>query len=459
LFSWEIEKMLKRVNTLLEFLSGVDPQILQRPECRGERRIYQGIGLTIGITGFFACISASYAMYSIFKVVEIAIALGLFWGFTIAMIDRFLIMTTSKQDTFSWKQVSIATSRILMATLIAIVVSKPLEMAIFNKEIGAAIAETNLIAEVQMQQTVAKLPEAVEIDRLRQENKALQAQDAQISDSYQKAYDRMIGEAEGTSGSNKAGKGPVFDEKFQELQRQKTILDAAVAQHQTQIQANNTQSQRLEKIKATKAKQVNSARLAADSILAQMQMLHKMAVKDSTVTWASYLISGIFVAIDVLPLLGKLMMNRTAYDAIVHHQTIATIKRQAALTENLGHEIQQDMYRHNQVQDHISQLTDRALIDALAAIPKSREWQRTQADAVQGLVQRASGELLKAIGSIRFPKSIFRRAARKAMQQEIPDLARKQAQSKIFRQRIHNATEDIAAEAERAVNEFIRKDD
>jgi hypothetical protein len=116
------------------------------------------------------------------------------------------------------------------------------------------------------------------------------------------------------------------------------------------------------------------------------------------------------------------------------------------------------MNRHNNVQDHISQLVSQALPEALANVAHSRTWQKTKARAVRDLVQRTSVELLKAIGSVHIPQSTFRRAARQAMQQEIPDLARREARSKIFRQRIHNATTDIAAEAERAVNNFRKKD-
>jgi hypothetical protein len=301
------------------------------------------------------------------------------------------------------------------------------------------------------------LPESLEIDRLRQENRDLKMEDVQSKASYQKAYDEMIGEAEGTSGTAKVGKGPVFAEKEQERFRQKGLLDTTTAQHQEKITENNQQIVTLERAKAIKVNQVRTSRLAADSILAQMQMLHQMAEESSTVAWASYLISAIFVAIDVMPILGKLVMNRTAYDAIVQHETAAVIQHQDALTANLDHEIGQKMIRYNAVQSQIGELSTQALIDATKAAQGSRRWIRAVARAGHDLAKRASDELLVAIGAVRIPKSMFDKAAKDAMKKEIPDLAQRYARSQIYRNRVRNAAADIAAEAERAVNGFVER--
>jgi Domain of unknown function (DUF4407) len=444
---------------LLEFLSGADPDILSRSECAGERRIYQAIGLSVLITGILAGCSGGYAIYSIFKSAKIAIIFGICWGSAIAATDRFLIMTTQKKNSFCWKQVCIATGRILLASLIAIVISKPLEMAIFSKEINANIASANLAAEVQMQKTVALLPESLEIERLRLENKNLNAADAQSAADYQKVYQSVVGEAEGTSGSLKAGKGIAFNEKSQEMARQKSLLEATTSQHRTKITENEGQIKTLDKAKANKVTQVRTARLNSDSILAQMQMLHKMAASDSTVKWSSFLITAIFVAFDVLPILGKLLMPRTAYDAIQHYLTSATIKRQEALVANLEREISQEMDRYNSVQSKIGELSTQALVDAAIAAQGSRRWRRSVAKAAHSLAKRTSDELMAAIDSVRFPKSTFANAARKAVEEEIPDIARDQARNRIYRNKVTNAANDIADEAERAVNGFVNKKD
>jgi hypothetical protein len=441
----------------LEIIAGVDSKILNRPECAGEKRFYRAIGLNIVVTSLFAGVSGGYAMYSIFKSLEISVPLGIGWGLTIGILDRFLIMTTQKKSSFSWKAVVISTGRIGMATLLAVVISKPLEMAIFNKEIFAHISAANLAAEVQMKSTVAELSESVEIDRLRQENVGLKAEVVQLNDKQQEAYDAMIGEAEGTSGSAKAGKGPLFDEKSAELARQKEVVNATTAQHQEKIAANDRQIAILETAKATKVEQVRTSRVSADSILAQMETLEQMAADSDTVAWSSRLISAIFVAIDVMPILGKLLMNRTKYDSILLHQTNAVIQRQDALTANLQYEIAQEMDRYNAVQSKIGELTTQAIIDAAKAAQGSRLWIRSVARAAQDLAKRTSDELIAAIGAVRLPKSTFSKAARKAMEKEVPDLSQRYARNRIYRNRVKNAVDDISADLERAANGFVNR--
>lgn len=441
----------------LEKIAGVDPAIINLPECAGEKRLYTAIGLNISVTAIFAATSGGYAMYSIFKSLEIAISLGIGWGLTIGILDRFLIMTTQKKSYFDWKFYIIGVGRIGMATLLAVVISKPLEMAVFNKEIFAHISTANLAAEVQMKSTVAELSESIEIARLRQENADLKTEDVQLNDKQQKAYDAMIGEAEGTSGSTRAGKGPLFDEKSVELDRQKAVVDATTAQHREKVAANDRQIEILETAKAAKVAQVRTARVSADSLLAQMEALEQMAAQSETVAWSSRLISAIFVVIDVMPILGKLVMNRTIYDSILSHQTNAVVQRQDALTANLKYEIAQEMDRHNVVQSKIDELTTQATIDAAKAAQGSRLWIRSVARAAQGLAKRTSDELTAAIGAVRLPKSTFAKAARQAMEKEVPDLSRRYARNRIYRNRVNNAVDDISADLERAANGFANR--
>jgi small-conductance mechanosensitive channel len=257
----------------------------------------------------------------------------------IALIDRFLIMTTCREGKFSWGRLATVASRLILATLIAIVISKPLEMAIFHKEITATIMAINLQAEIDTKAKIAQLTESVQIDRLRQANQALQATSNQRRDQYQQAYDQMIGEAEGTKGTNKVGKGPVFEEKEKELQRQKTLMDSSITQNQKQIKTNNDQITQLQKTLNSKADQLNVSRRNADSILAQMQALHKMAKEDAAVDWASRLITAIFIALDVLPILGKMTMKPTIYEAIEYGKTRAARAWEEEKLKHLSEEI------------------------------------------------------------------------------------------------------------------------
>ena len=114
--------------------SGSDTDILK--ECnKGEQNKYAGIGATVFFTAIMAFVASSYALYTVFDNWITAIFFGLIWGALIFNLDRFIVSTIKKQDNFI-KELIQALPRILLAVIIAVVIAKPLELKIFEKEIN-----------------------------------------------------------------------------------------------------------------------------------------------------------------------------------------------------------------------------------------------------------------------------------------------------------------------------------
>ena len=145
---------LSRLNRALYFSAGVDIQLLKH--CPSYDRVkLQGIGGTVIATAILAFISGSYAFYTVFgpKSVNnpdeisfmwmlISCFFGLVWGSEIYNLDRFIVSTTGHGDgTDSITRIEIfnALPRMLMAVLIGIVLSKPLEIRIMKTEIDAVL--------------------------------------------------------------------------------------------------------------------------------------------------------------------------------------------------------------------------------------------------------------------------------------------------------------------------------
>ena len=63
---------------------------------------------------------------------------GLIWGLLIFNLDRFIVSTIKKNDS-KWKEFLQAFPRLILAMIIAIVISKPLELKIFEKEINQVL--------------------------------------------------------------------------------------------------------------------------------------------------------------------------------------------------------------------------------------------------------------------------------------------------------------------------------
>ena len=119
--------------------SGADTDILKSCST-GEQNKFAGIGATVFFTAVMAAIASSYALYTVFDNLFTAIFFGLIWGLLIFNLDRYIVSTIKKRDS-SIDEILQAMPRILLAIIIAVVISKPLELKIFEKEINQVLLE------------------------------------------------------------------------------------------------------------------------------------------------------------------------------------------------------------------------------------------------------------------------------------------------------------------------------
>lgn len=127
---------MKKITRFFWFCSGAHIGTLKKYPI--EHNKFVGIGATIFFTAVFASLSGGYAMYFVFSgspfAVGFAIFFGLLWGFAIFNMDRYIVSSINKQGTTN-QQILQASPRILLAIMIGIVISRPLELKIFDKEI------------------------------------------------------------------------------------------------------------------------------------------------------------------------------------------------------------------------------------------------------------------------------------------------------------------------------------
>ena len=116
--------------------SGAYIAILKK--CESEASKYVGIGATVFFTGVFAVMAAAYALYTVFDNYWISSALGLVWGFMIFNLDRYIVSSMRKEGNRK-RELLTALPRIILAVIISLVIAKPLELKIFEKEIQAEL--------------------------------------------------------------------------------------------------------------------------------------------------------------------------------------------------------------------------------------------------------------------------------------------------------------------------------
>src|ERR1700760_4646033 len=148
---------MRKVTRFFWFCSGAHVDTLKKYPI--EHNKFVGIGATIFFTALFASLSGGYAMYFVFKgspfAVGFAILFGMLWGLAIFNMDRYIVSSINKEGTTN-QQILQATPRILLAIMIGIVISRPLELKIFDKEIRQKLKTAYLKGQHSKIDTIQK---------------------------------------------------------------------------------------------------------------------------------------------------------------------------------------------------------------------------------------------------------------------------------------------------------------
>ena len=285
--------------------SGADMDILETCSS-GEKNKYAGIGATVFFTALMAFIAASYALYTVFDNVYVAIAFGLVWGLLIFNLDRFIVSTIKKRNSVKSELLQ-ATPRIILAVIIAVVISKPLELKIFEKEIDRVLLEQKNDLTLANKEQIAQQYNPLianlnsDIEALKNE---IDTKEAETND----LYETYIAEAEGRKGTLLVGKGPVYREKREkhdaylaELQELKTINKQKILDIEDQIAALNVEYS----VAVENSQPVIDG---FDGLMARINALGELP------WFPSFFIYLLFLAIETSPIAVKLMSPKGAYD-------------------------------------------------------------------------------------------------------------------------------------------------
>jgi hypothetical protein len=309
---WHYFFAMKTPQEFFLFCSGVESSILEK--CPSDKNKYAGIGATVFFTGVLAFFSAGYALYTVFESYWAATAFGLVWGLMIFNLDRYIVMSMKSHGKW-WRDWAVALPRLVLAVLLALVISKPLEMKIFEKEIQAEL--------VQMEQEVFKQQEdrvkvrfEAQIEDQRAQIAALKAEIAAKTTARDQAAQQAIQEADGTGGSGQRNLGPIYRAKKTEAEQAQAELDKTVAANTPLLQQKEQAVQALQT--SVQAEIAALARSRYDGLAARMEALARLSASSKAILWASIFITLLFVAIETAPIMVKLISYRSPYDYLLH---------------------------------------------------------------------------------------------------------------------------------------------
>lgn len=310
------------------FCSGADRTILD--QVPSDENKYLGIGGTIFFTGLLATFSAGYALFTIFDSYLLAILFGLVWGVMIFNLDRYIVSSMKSKGGF-FADFGIALPRLAMAVLLALVISKPLELKIFEKEIDAEmIVMEQETFKVQEDRVKARFGD--QITTAEQEIENLQMEITAKTTARDVAAAAALAEADGSGGSGIRNMGPIYRAKKATADQAQAELEATLAALEPQIDARKSD---LAALRAESANTISGLeRGAFGGLAARIDALDRLGSRSEAIWLASIFITLLFIAIETAPIFTKLISPRSPYDHLLHeHEHVFAMNAKESITE------------------------------------------------------------------------------------------------------------------------------
>ena len=279
---------------------------------------FAGIGGIVLFTAVFATLSAGYAMFTVFDDIWISVGFAVLWGLMILNLDRYIVSSIKKTGTW-WNQILMAIPRLILAAFLGIIISKPLELKIFEKEVNKQL---NTIIQRNKTQLQAEMN-----GRILQQSGPFETEKKQIQikiADFQKSYDsaavelekEILGKQSGLTsgkvgfGSNAKRKAELKEQRRQDLENyQKQIgprleyLDKEVSKVYSNIEKERTKTETVED--------------KFNGFAARLQALDELGKDSAIIGVAAAFIMGLFITLEIAPVLVKLISSVGPYDYLL----------------------------------------------------------------------------------------------------------------------------------------------
>ncbi|MBL0330035.1 MAG: DUF4407 domain-containing protein [Bacteroidetes bacterium] len=441
-----IKYVFRKVETFFLWSSGADLSVLQQVPM--EKNKFLGIGGTIIFTALMASFAGGYAFFTAFKEsfqlsnsdgikVEIilvksyylAVFFGIFWGALIFNLDRFIVSTFGVGDgkkTISRQELFEATPRLIMAIILGFVISTPLELKLFEKEIKVEVE--NMIRNERDKLDGKEAPllkiisdKKTEIKQLKQDQNSLitkvesipnaqtieDKQIALINDEinrldqlissnnvsytkYNTLFENATDEAEKgqykkirdkfSNGSNLKKKSELLTQ-ISSLNNEKFESGKSLIKETNELRKiNQPKIEALEKEVSNFERQLLDKKNANDEVtkqfsglMARMLALSNLTDRYLTIWFSKWLITLLFIFIEIAPILFKMMTERGPYDDIIDRIKHVEKVRQLEIQSNVNQEINTAVRIHSDKYEQKLNVELQSNKEVLEAISKAQQ--------------------------------------------------------------------------------------
>lgn len=338
----------RTLHHVLLWASGTDHAVLRSVTAK-ERAGQEALGAVM----FGSALLAGGSSYLAFQILTggsalASAALGLCWAAMVFTIDRFFVLSAGRSDRW-WKNVLTVAPRLVIAVLIGLVVSTPLTLAVFDREIGAEMAAMHQEQKAESVQRLSTNAQFGVLPQLRDQREAQLAtartatsasavtDDPAVRDAQARvdaaaaalaaAQQDVTCEAEGRCGSGEPGAGAAYASKVAARDTATAALAAAQGElAAVQATARDgaassradaaSAAQRLDQqITALEQQQRDAAAVEATAIdadtglLARLSALHRLSSDNGVLASAHWLLFAFLTALEVMPVLVKLLLS------------------------------------------------------------------------------------------------------------------------------------------------------
>lgn len=303
--SWQ--RIKRSVNHFCWFCAGVKTNFVDALPT--EHVKYAGIGITVFITGLLAALSGGYAFYTVFRDHTLCITFAAIWGLIIFFLDRYIVSSIRKQGRPGKEFVS-ALPRFLIAIVISFVVSNPIELKLFEKEINLQMKED--LAGFQKKQT-ENSANTLLIKSMENEKAILKEKADVKSMKLSNLRDTLTSEIQGLLKSGLKGDGPAA-----------RSIKKNIESSSTELQNLNDQagllSLRIDSLRGNRNTEVSAlmnAKIDTDSFLARNIAFAEIRSKNPFAQLTFYLLALLILLLETAPIIVKLISSKGAYDHLV----------------------------------------------------------------------------------------------------------------------------------------------
>lgn len=330
--------------------AGGDRFLLERATYSDQIK-YLCMGGIVLATGLMAGLAGGYAFYTIFapktsevvdrikqvgvtteippdtNTVIMSVIFGIIWGLIIFNIDRFIVTSTGKGDgteAITWDELKGAIPRILMGAIIAITISKPVEIRMFKTEIDVELQQAQLEKEAAFRDQI-NLKYEKEIDEVDEEIKGLDRKIEDINARHKILEQNYIEEVRDVT------EGPRALALKAQMEKVKKEMEAI--SKSSDYKDLRVKKQQILEEKKEALTQVNKVAAGLDGLVERIKLAHKVAGWEITL-----FITLLFMAIELTPVFFKLMLIKTPYDYLADN-------RDNLIKANNGIEVKYDYYQ------------------------------------------------------------------------------------------------------------------